>query len=618
MRRGALLLVVAASLLVPGAAGAALRIAGVDASSYPRIGVTVVTSKPTSTPPSVLENGKPVEGASAENVGQRASIALLIDRSQSMRGKSLQNAIAAAQQFILTKPGGDTVSVIGFGSTAVQLTGFGASAIDADAALRTLDVDSKSGTALYDAINLASTALASRSGARLMLIVTDGKDVSSTATLDGAIAAAHKARATIYPIGIKSSQFTPDALQIIASETGGHYRGASSGDLVSLYRGIANELKRTWRIEFLTAQRPGESLNLHVASPGEGSATQQVKIAGSSPVSVQQKPALPDTAFSTTGTLVLALAVGLLIMVAIRLVFRKSKADEMNRRILPHLGLDARRKQVKQKRDRAGFLRGIFTATERVLGKTSQWSALGRLLERGDVPLKTVEFVYVILASGLVAGFLLSVFGVHGFVLVFAFAVGGLIPIGYVWRRSKQRLAAFDEQLPDLLMSVAASLKAGHSFKQGIQTIVDEAKEPAKKEFQRVLAETSLGRPVEEAMADMAERLGSSNFSFIVTAVTIQNQVGGSLAGLFDMVADTVRQRQSFARKIKALTAMGRASAYVLIALPIFLALLLTMMNHKYMSPLFTTSAGQKLIMIGLVMMAIGSTILRKIVNFKA
>jgi tight adherence protein B len=115
----------------------------------------------------------------------------------------------------------------------------------------------------------------------------------------------------------------------------------------------------------------------------------------------------------------------------------------------------------------------------------------------------------------------------------------------------------------------------------------------------------------------MAARLGSKNFSFIVTAVTIQNQVGGSLAGLFDMVADTVRQRQQFSRKIRALTAMGRASAYVLIALPIFLAMLLTAINHEYMSPLFFTSAGHTLIIVGLVSMCIGSFILKKIVSFK-
>ncbi len=621
MRRRALPLaafsVAAVCLALPAAAGAGLRISGVDTSGYPRVAVTVVTSKPTSRPPKLLENGKPVEGFRAENVGANASVALLIDRSQSMRGRSLDDAIAAAQQFLLTKPAGDSVSVIGFGSHADQLTGFGASPIDADQALRVLDVDSKPGTALYDAVALAASSLQYRAGAHVILVLTDGKDVSSLESLDGAIAAAHRARATVYTVGIESAQFTPDALQTISAETGGTYRGGSSRELVNLYRQLAAELSRTWHVSYLTAQRPGDSFDLSAALPGQGAATHVTKLEGASPVSVTSKPALPSSAFTTTGTLVLALGVGLLVMVAIRLVFRKSRAEEMTRRILPHLGQDAKRRQTKEKKGRSSVFRGLFNATEHVLGRTKQWAALGRLLERGDVPLKTVEFVYVIFGSGLALGFLFSLVGLHGIVLVLVFAVGGLIPVGYVWRRARQRLVAFDEQLPDLLMSVAASLKAGHSFKQGIQTIVEEAKDPARKEFQRVLAETSLGRPIDDALADMAHRLGSSNFSFIVTAVTIQNQVGGSLAGLFDMVADTVRQRQSFARKIKALTAMGRASAYVLIALPIFLALLLTMINHKYMAPLFTTSSGQKLCALGLVMMGIGSTILRKIVNFK-
>ena len=107
-------------------------------------------------------------------------------------------------------------------------------------------------------------------------------------------------------------------------------------------------------------------------------------------------------------------------------------------------------------------------------------------------------------------------------------------------------------------MTLAASLKAGHSFRQAIQAVVDEGQPPASKEFKRVLTETRLGRPMDDALADMAERLGSKNLSFVVTAVTIQRQVGGSLAGIFDMVADTVRQRQQFARKIRSLTAMGR------------------------------------------------------------
>ena len=111
-----------------------------------------------------------------------------------------------------------------------------------------------------------------------------------------------------------------------------------------------------------------------------------------------------------------------------------------------------------------------------------------------------------------------------------------------------------------------------------------------------MLTETRLGRPMDDALADMAERVGSNNLSFVVTAVTIQRQVGGSLAGIFDMVADAVRNRQQFARKIRGLTAMGRMSAYVLVGVPFFMAGTITLLNTDYMRPLFQTGTGQKLL----------------------
>ena len=201
--------------------------------------------------------------------------------------------------------------------------------------------------------------------------------------------------------------------------------------------------------------------------------------------------------------------------------------------------------------------------------------------------------------------------------LLIAFVLGAMLPYVWVTLKAKRRILAFEDQLPDLLVTLAASLKAGHSFKQGIQTIVDEGQEPASKELGRVITDTRLGRPMDDALAETAERIGSKNFSFVITAVTIQRQVGGSLAGLFDMVADTVRQRQQFARKIRSLTAMGRASAYVLVGLPFFIAIAITVMNPSYMDPLYHTTTGHKLIFIGLVMMAFGSLLLRRIVQFK-
>jgi tight adherence protein B len=207
--------------------------------------------------------------------------------------------------------------------------------------------------------------------------------------------------------------------------------------------------------------------------------------------------------------------------------------------------------------------------------------------------------------------------GAGGLAILAMFLVGGFIPYVFVWVKARRRIRKFEEQLPDLLITMAASLKAGHSFKQGLQSVVDEGQEPAAKELRRILTDTQLGRPMEEALNDTADRIGSKNFSFVITAVNIQRQVGGSLAGLFDMVADTVRDRQQFARKIRSLTAMGRMSAYTLVGLPFFIAGSLTLLNPTYMAPLYNTHNGHMLIAGGLTMMAFGSLILKKIVSFK-
>jgi len=195
--------------------------------------------------------------------------------------------------------------------------------------------------------------------------------------------------------------------------------------------------------------------------------------------------------------------------------------------------------------------------------------------------------------------------------------VAGWAPYAYVSFRAKSRIKRFENQLPDLLITIAASLKAGHSFRQGIQSVVDEGAEPSAKEFRRVLTETQLGKTMDDALADLSIRIGSKNLAFVINAVTIQRQIGGSLAGLFDMVADTVRQRQQFGRKVKGLTAMGRMSAYVLVGLPFFIGAVVSLINGSYMAPLYQSATGQKLLVSGIVMIVIGSLMLKKIVSFR-
>jgi tight adherence protein B len=281
-----------------------------------------------------------------------------------------------------------------------------------------------------------------------------------------------------------------------------------------------------------------------------------------------------------------------------------------------HTG-ESRGNAKQRKERRSEMLATVFRATENIFGNLKQWRWIGRMLERADVPLRTVEFFWIVVGAAVVFGMLAVLFGQSAVVAVVLMLTAASIPFGWVWLKMRRRLRAFEDQLPDLLITIAASLKAGHSFKQGLQAVVDEGHPPANEEIKRVLTETSLGRPMDDALAEMAERLGSKNFEFAITAVTIQRQVGGSLATLFDMVADTVRQRQQFARKIRALTAMGRMSAYTLVSIPFLLAGGLTLINRPLMAPLYQTHAGRMLILLGLGMMSVGSLILKKIVSFR-
>jgi tight adherence protein B len=326
----------------------------------------------------------------------------------------------------------------------------------------------------------------------------------------------------------------------------------------------------------------------------------------------------PDVFYETVlGTQVMAILSFLIVLLGATLALTTVKGSRLRRRIAPHLADTPEIKKQKMEKERFAAAAPLFRATESAFAHWKVWTRLERLVERSDLPLRTVELVYLMFGAGLVGAMIATLAGQSTLVTLALMAVGWTVPIGFVWFKATRRLKAFENQLPDVLITLAAALKAGHSFKQGLQTIVDEGNPPASKEFHRVLAEGRLGRPLELALADMSERLGSKNFDFVITSVKIQQQVGGSLAGLIDMVADTVRQRQQFIRKIKGLTAMGRAGAYTLVALPFFIGTMITIINPTYMDPLYHSSTGHKLIYTGLAMMAFGSLILKKIVSFK-
>jgi tight adherence protein B len=609
-----LLAVAVLCVALPGVATAAVpRFASLDTAEYPTVRATVVTPKPVGSAPQLTENGRPVVGFRAVNLGREKSVMLLFDRSQSMIGQAIADASAAARQFVGSKPARDRIALVAVGKKAVQLTGFATNPAETDAALRTLEVDKVRGTALYDGIIVSTQALAADlNPTRVLILLTDGQEVSSDASLEQAIGAARDTHVAVYAIGIESPSFRPGPLQRLAEKTGGRYVGASgTKDLKAIYAALAEELRRTWQLSYVTSARPGDRIAVEAA----GAHAESV-VPGARLVSKPEASKLPD-AFYEIGPAAIATIVGFLGLIAVLFLMRAPAGSRLRRQINPHLGEQQRKAARGPVEERFATASSILKATERAFGHLRAWHALHRLLERADVPLKTVELVYAAVGSGLLAGVLFAAAGMSTLIIFAAMIFGGALPILVVWHKARRRLAAIDDQLPDLLVTLAATLKAGHSFRQGMQTVVDEGMDPAAREFKRVLTEARLGRPMDDALTEMAARIGSKNFEFVMSAVTIQRQVGGSLAGLFDMVADTVRQRQQFHRKIRGLTAMGRMSAYVLVGLPFVVGSAIYLINREYMDPLLWTSTGHKLILLLLVMMGIGSAILKKIVSFK-
>ena len=608
------------ALSLPVAAGAGVRLNGVDFGAYPQVGATVVTSTASTRAPNMFENGRRVVGLQAVNLGRCKNVVLALDSSRSMAGKPLAAAAAAATAFVASKPACDRIALVTFGRHASQQGAFSSATIDADNALRTLAIGANSGTALWDAVDLSARLLASQPGGRVLVLLTDGNDVGSRASEDEALSSLHHAGAVVYPVAF-GSKADASGLKRLASQTGGSFHGAAAGGaLTAIYSSIARELRRTWRVRYLTTARPGDKLDLKASVGRLGADHRSVAVPdpnGEAAAGSKPSPILPSPLYGKLGDLFFTLLAAMLILAAGILFASTLQGSWLKRRLAPHIDSTRRKSKRRVGRERLEVLNGLFRATENTFGHRPQWRNLQLLLQRADLPLRTVEFTWLLIGCSFGLALLTALAGRSSLAILAMFLVGGSVPYLVVWFKAKRRMRAFEDQLPDLLITMAASLKAGHSFKQGIQSVVDEGQEPAAKELRRVLTDTQLGRPMEEALQATAERIGSKNFSFVITAVNIQRQVGGSLAGLFDMVADTVRDRQQFARKIRSLTAMGRASAYVLVGLPFFIAVAVTLLNPTYMDPLYHSHAGHMLVVLGLMMMAFGSLILKKIVSFK-
>ena len=236
-------------------------------------------------------------------------------------------------------------------------------------------------------------------------------------------------------------------------------------------------------------------------------------------------------------------------------------------------------------------------------------------LEAAGVSLRSGEFVVASAIAALVFGVLGAALLRTWLLALVVAAIGGAFPTMLLRSALKKRADKLREQLPDVLTIMASSLRAGHSFLQSLDTVAKEISQPAAAEFQRVVAEVRLGRPVEDALESLAERVGSPDFRWAVIAVNVQREVGGNLAEILDTVADTLRERAMLRRQIKVLTAEGVLSAWVLGLLPFGIALYMYAVNPNYIGLLFETTYGIIMVIVAMTLLLAGILWMRKIVN---
>ena len=263
-----------------------------------------------------------------------------------------------------------------------------------------------------------------------------------------------------------------------------------------------------------------------------------------------------------------------------------------------------------------GELSAVTVRIAGIFGRVDTHGALERRLERAAIPLRAGEYLVI---SSAIAFALAVVIGV-----LTGSPIGSLIAValvaGIAWylpsRRAAKRIKQIQEQLPDALALMSASVEGGQTFQRSIDMYRRDAKPPLSAELDRVMAEVAVGSDLVVALENMAERSGVEDLTWAVEAVRIQQSTGGRLAPILHTLADFMRTRQEVRREVQTLSAEGRMSGYVLFAIPLFLVCALEMKDPDYLQPMMH-GAGL-IVLIGTAgLMALGFWIVRRMVNIK-
>lgn len=587
----------------------------------------------------VLENGVVVEGVRAvatEDLEGEAvpAVVIAIDTSGSLReGDAIAVARSAATDLAtdIIEDGG-LVAVVSFADdveTRVGLTD------DADAVAATIaGLTAEGATALYDGIARSIRLADSHDGSGDVVVFTDGEDNGSTTGLDGLLAIAAETEVPVTGVQLLAEGGEDAPLDAVATASGGRVlRIEAIDELGSAFDRISADLRRrltlTWTAPPTTQRTPFLDIVVnYLDEVGTVVANDAERVVNPRPVELTPPRPVevpgPFAAALATGPVLavalgaIALSVLLLGVLVLGAVLDRRRAARLDRRLSVYeegrsraVGLAPGRPQ-RSLTDRAVDVVDVIPRPATLDVRTAA------RIEQADWPMRVGELLLLMMSVGLLFFlFILLTVEAPWWLAVPVGLIGAALPVVVLQVAVDRRQRAFADQLPDVLQVIGGALRAGHAFSTAVEGAVVEVDEPAAGELRRASVEARLGRPMDEALLGVADRMESVDLTWVVGALTVQREAGGNLAEVLGNVAGTLRARASVRRQVQALSAEGRLSANIISVIPFVMFVVLTILSPDYMRILFERPEGRVLILVGLVLLGAGIAWLRRIVRPK-
>jgi tight adherence protein B len=563
----------------------------------------------------VRENGELVPNPSlapVESSHESLGTVLVLDTSDSMKGRPLSDALTAMRQFAAQFSGDkEKIGLLTFNASWRLVLRPSASG-DLAGTLALVPL-TREGTHIYDALAQALNVIhASKLAAGSIVLLSDGADTGSKTRETALVTRARRMHVRVFTVGLHSGQFAPAPLKRLASSTGGSFAEATtSASLAPIFGSLGHRLANEYLLRYRSSANPGAAVVVTLRVRGLGLSTFDYTSPKVVAVGAFHRSVLARFWSSIGSLMLISLFAAALVGVAVAVLVHRPASD-LRKRIAEFASLaSAKQKQVEEKPLLSSRLLG---GTERSLARTQWWARFHEELEIANIRMSAEQIIGLAVVGTLLAMLLL-------YRMAPVFALFGLgvpaIVYGYCRRELRRVRWSFESQLPDNLQVLASALRAGHSFVGALSVVAADAFEPSKREFTRIVADEQLGVPLEDSLREVARRMDNSDLEQVALVAELQRRSGGNMAEVLDRVVDTVRNRFDLRRMVRTLTAQGRLARWILTFLPVFLAGIIGLLDPSYMKPLFTSSGGQVVVAIAAVMVIMGSLAIKRIVEIK-